>query len=1162
MKRAVLLSTLAVLLPLSALRADEPPEVQLEFARKLREKGYANLALEHLEKLQKAPPAGLDVAKLPLELARARISLARQKDPAERVSLFNKAKTDLEAFVAANPKSPEAPQVRVELARLEAYKGQALLGQALRQEDPKNAEGLKRQAEGHFIKAGEELKKAAEALPDAQARAQILFERARNFFDQAETHPFDRQRAKLVGAAQKALEEVEKIAIKDNSDPTLHLARAWLYPSYQKGDDPTKAALYFRALMREDEPAAQAGQRLAWYFRIRALVAPAFEEGASPAPPLKKVADFGRYARFLPKDHGARLASPKNLALAETEAAAWLKAFPRAVSGPEGQGVRYELARALLGEAREISARVEKGKDPKAPKGERLSVAAQKELTEKAGKLYDRAERQFAEVAASQNDFTEKASQLSLDIRFLRMGPGTLVDRLRDFDQCYLKARYEMRKMGEAALARDKAAGEQRAALEKQRRQHLSLAIAAFRRGLELADDATPFQQAADARFFLTYMYLLSGDPYRAAVLGEDLARSNNERRSADAAGYALQAYGSIAAATKQEADRKRMRDLVRFIESQPAWKDAAVANLARYELARAAILDKKPLDAVKLLEGISDSYPAYLYTQAHLVVVATGAARKEGVDPKDRQALLAKAQAALARLPQLSDGADPVTAQMYFAAQLEKGQMLYTAAFEQSRKKDLPAAAKAYAELGAFQAGLQKQYGKHARRFPEEAQDQFATALARMRNLARYGFTRTEHLAGHYDQVLAPAAAGDVVAEVKKTAGKGAEPIRTQDPRLIGEILGYAMRAEVQKGRIPAAVELLRLLQRLADGDAPPGSLTGPILRAIVHETEAQRRELEKSKEVKKVAEMNKNFSAFFDEVVRESKDVSAGQLALLASLYSSQNEHAKAVKIFAQIPDPKIPVQKTYTDAEKRELEEYWQAQVGYGRELRLTKEPAAARKVLARVLTSPQAHSKIKFFAEKELVQLLEDEGQWAKGANAWSKLMGHSQIKAELQSIRETATKKGGKDRTEQELQYERQVKETYFDCYYHFVYCNLMYGKNHKVAGKKSSFGWGAVQRVLRLRKNAEAWGYTQKAFVALLNSEPFFAESVLTRAKEVAGKGKDATALQEAVEALIWVETNAAAGSPLVAQVRGLLDSYPALREEHRRQKGAAAAGK
>src|SRR5262249_44917219 len=141
----------------------------------------------------------------------------------------------------------------------------------------------------------------------------------------------------------------------------------------------------------------------------------------------------------------------------------------------------------------------------------------------------------------------------------------------------------------------------------------------------------------------------------------------------------------------------------------------------------------------------------------------------KDKLDPKARELLLSKARAALDRLPPLPDGADPTTAQFYFAAKLEKGNVLYGDAFEHARKGEAAAALKGYAALDRFQTELKQQFDKHAKRFSPENQEQFAAALKRLQNLARYGIVQGEYRAGHYDAVLAPKAAGEVVAQVRQ---------------------------------------------------------------------------------------------------------------------------------------------------------------------------------------------------------------------------------------------------------------------------------------------------------------------------------------------------------------------------------------------------------
>ncbi len=1053
MKRTLLLllTSATLLLPTVRVSADEPAELQLEFVRKMREKGYASLALEYLEKLQKNPTPGLaDV--LPMELARTRVSLARQKEPASRAALFDEARKELEAFIAKNPKSPEIANARVEVARLVAYQGQALVSQAVRTEDAKESNALAAKAEAYFIQAGQELEAAGKALTKPEDRVQIDFERGKNFLDQAHTHPPDSTRAKLVGEAIKVLEKVEKDALEDNTNPALHLARGWLVKCYQEGDEPDKAARYFKALLRETVSEARPGQRWGWYFHIH----------------------------FLPKDLKVKETPLGKARLIQKEALAWLKAFPSARNTPEGYAVRFDLATAYANEAQELN------------KGTKTGAKA----GTKAAAVSKLAQKELASLAATDNDFAEKASQMNLALSFQVLGEKTPLSQLKDFEQCYLKARYEMYRMQDAG----KKGG------PEARQEHLKAAIAAFRRGLALADAKAPFQKLSEARFYLAYIYLLAGDLYRAAIVGEDLARSRPPTpRSAAAAGYALQAYADIAGATKRPGDRERLRDLAKYVlvDNATAWKGEPVTHVARFQLAMAALREKKYGEAIDYLEKITPDYSAYIYTQAQLILAAN-AARREAEDPKQKEAFKAKVIEALQRMPKLPDSADTATAQMYFAAQLEQGNLFYAGAFAFARKGDVASAVKKYAELDAFQTQLRQQYDKHSKRFPEEAQVDFGGAMRQMRNLARYGMAQAEYRAGEYDKVLAPSATGDVVAEVKKLgqAEKGA--IKLRDYQLTGEILGLAMRADVQKGKIAEAKEVLALLRRLSGpDDAAEATSAGAVLKTLVLELKSQVRDLKAKQQTKQLDATVKNFSAFLDEMARQfSKNPSRDDLMFLAASYSSLEKYGEAAKLYAQIPEPKIAVKKTYTPEETKELQDYWLGQVNYGRALRLEnralrleKQFVEARKVLQRIVDDPRGHGK--FLAEKELLHMYEDQGLYGKGITSWGQFMNHPTMKAALKGM-------GGKAPDEQ-----RKIKELYFDCFYHYVYCNFMYGKNHKLASKQKEYINRAAGKIVNLESsNPEAWELVGGDFRALLRAEPL----LLAAFREQGGKEKIAPA--------------------------------------------------
>ena len=162
MKRIGMLLAVLVVAAWSA-RGDETPQMQLDFVRKLRDKGYVDLALEYLEAWQKKAPPEMKTI-LPMEMARTRIALARDKPPDQRLALIKAARTELETFVKSYADKPEGVQARLELARLDTQAGKAVLSKALRQEDIKTQQSEAKAAEALFIRAGQELDAAAKLL--------------------------------------------------------------------------------------------------------------------------------------------------------------------------------------------------------------------------------------------------------------------------------------------------------------------------------------------------------------------------------------------------------------------------------------------------------------------------------------------------------------------------------------------------------------------------------------------------------------------------------------------------------------------------------------------------------------------------------------------------------------------------------------------------------------------------------------------------------------------------------------------------------------------------------------------------------------------------------------------------------------------------------------
>ena len=102
MKRILsLLALLIVLGNAAPLIAQESVETELELIRKLRDRGWNDLAKTKIEELLKRGDPVLN-ATLPLELARLNIAAARSQDPDQRLITYAAARAQLEEFITKN----------------------------------------------------------------------------------------------------------------------------------------------------------------------------------------------------------------------------------------------------------------------------------------------------------------------------------------------------------------------------------------------------------------------------------------------------------------------------------------------------------------------------------------------------------------------------------------------------------------------------------------------------------------------------------------------------------------------------------------------------------------------------------------------------------------------------------------------------------------------------------------------------------------------------------------------------------------------------------------------------------------------------------------------------------------------------------------------------
>ena len=1071
MKRIGMLLAVLVVAAWSA-RGDETPQMQLDFVRKLRDKGYVDLALEYLEAWQKKAPPEMKTI-LPMEMARTRIALARDKPPDQRLALIKAARTELETFVKSYADKPEGVQARLELARLDTQAGKAVLSKALRQEDIKTQQSEAKAAEALFIRAGQELDAAAKLLaalsanyknPDpkqeqlvkeqlAQDLLQARLDRGMNLMEQARSYidlsneKTNTLRAEVIDKAKKQFESVAQV---DAKNPVCVMAAAWLVRCFQEGQAPKEAQDYFKLVMKQKGNAADAAKRWARYFNMQRILKDI--KGKLADPTL------------------AKLNEQKKLKTLEDEALKWLAAYPSHVSAPEGQGVRWELANCYLQEA---------------------LLAGKNDLNSpKAAPMVAKAQKLLASLAEGDSDFAEQASQLNLSLNVSRIS-AVPIAKLNNFDDIFLKGHYEWNRVKKvvAKLGAD-LKEEEKTKLLKERHDGLENVIRAFTLAVRRADEKTPASKKDDARFFRVMAYLELGDLHRAAVAGEALARQQPPRkRGAAAAGYALEAYASILARDSNDDNRERLLNLANFIikDQGKFWAHEPVTAAAHYKLAMTFKRDGNFKDAVAELAQVSDTFPGFTYAQGQLVFIALEA-RNKARDDKEKKYFQDKALAALKRIPKLPANPDPTTAAMFFEAQLQYPEWLYT---EAARENDTAKAAAKYKEMGDYLKRLRDEFAKLPFKLTPATEARLLFNMGVYEKYNRLGLARIEYQKGNYDQVLK--FSDGIVDEVKKV-GQKPGPIPIRDYKVVGEVLGLALRANVQKGKIDGAKSVLGLIQRLTGTDGGFADQT-EVLRTLVQDLEVQVRVLKKANDPAKLKAFVGNFSALVDEMAKGSdkKGVDPATYFFLARLYDSLDQHQKAADMYAKIPAPKALSKPTkigkeedkITEAEEREIQSYWYSQVQYARQLRQIdgdkrkENLEKAGKVLSDLLRHP--HARGHQLAEKEKIFLLQEKEIYGGAATQWEKFMKNPGLAKQMADGDQTA-------------------KETYFDAYYQMTYCIYKYSRSDAAKTRKldKAFLRRAADYIckLELAKNpanpgepGEGWQLIGPRFESLMEGE-------------------------------------------------------------------------
>lgn len=1101
-------------------KADEPPHMEL--VRGLRAKNYPDLAMEYLKELAKKKGLPKEITdQLPLELARTQVEMAQHLgDGPQRATLFTEARQNLEAFLKANPTSPFAGEVKLDLARIVGAAAKVQFNKARDQAgDARRASMVSARAQ--FADAAKSLGEAETGIADllakdnknaklAQAKLDAEYEKGVNLLHLLLTYEGEKEiqdRNKVAAQVKNAL---EKLVNDNEKNETGWKARAWLLKYLDETDQFLEAdAEYKKTFAKLQGGYVEPGKRMARSFLIQMW----FRKDANGKEGFTEVTRHGND---------------------------WLTEYRSFANTPEGNAVRFALGTVLKNQA---------DKDPK---------------SKEAAEQYARAEKLFDELEAVENEFTERARTAKTDI-LLKRKPELLqtdLKKLGNFRECFVRAQLEIAQINNLE--------KQKPVDEKKVSQHQQNVLDVLNRGLELADQSNAsVQERIDAKFLLVYYLMVTNKPYQAAVMGEELARKNpNSSRAGLAGGYALTAYSQAIEGEGKDLPNSvkaadipaRIKDLAVFIETN--WKNDLAADAARHQLGVLALkdtsfkLDPAAVDKLALPEAVvpklqpvvgkrfeteKDFLAALKLSPEEAKEYRTKIVNQARKEEKNYPAAIdafsrvspayglysqVQFQLAMTALQALKDKVPPPKGkpgwQEYASTILEKISEPKTIDLESNRPfiyaklqlAQIYFAAKKYEEMDKVVTGLKarlKLMEDKKSASPEDLKE-LAAMIMPMSYYAIYGradtlyrsdakdrFTKVRQMVdpivdqlGTEMQKLVPlknerAKIEPVIAEKEKEREKAKEDkfdnvvkkldeeinklaqqvealnakekeVFQVDPSLFRALIGLALKSNVLDGQIDRAKKILDVLEKSA-GDFENRGL---ILVDLVQQFTRQIEELDKKGDKAK-AEKDKlvaQLSAFLDELAKQPLDKMKPEiLRFLAFAYSGMAKHEQAAKLLDKVPEPGAAAKP---DDEKF----YYTVRLMLAREYRLSKKLDDASKIQDQLKKTKWGTTSLDL--RKEEIHLLEAKDLYGAAANAWNKLI------AELKKV----VDRGGNP----------QAKDHYNEAFYHYVRCMYQFAAKNKDAKKREDYLNRAARLIVTL-ESTDQMGNMKEKYDDLLEKE-------------------------------------------------------------------------
>lgn len=902
-----------LLLAFPAGSALAQPSSPLDLVRGLREQGMPDLALEYLKEIEAKPLAPDERALLPLERAKCLLEAGdAESDEAARAALLAEAREALQAFRTASPNHPRAIEASLALARSASLEAKATLARARRIDSAERRKAEASKARPLFAAAATAYESVGKELDaklrkgglDARTTRSLELEKVQadlnrgiNLYTAAETY-INPTAAERRERAEKWLEAARRAfngMVQEYQDGSVAwLARAWRGECYLEMDRLKEGDDDFARVLAASGPDGEAGRRMVLYFQCQRAI-----RGANTTAQLQAAAKLAR---------------------------AWLAKYdtPRRPT-PESLATKWALGANLLAQA--VDAAKNLKPDP-ATKLLPLPGESRIQLAE--------AERIFRALAQSDNEFSTRAVKSRLQA--IRLLQGDAEKRPQDcptFDDAQVAALIEIAKLTDA----ERDANPDDPATAKALQERRLAVVALLERCRELATEKDNPADVSDVLIRLVYFYQISDQPFRAAVLGEHLARTARGPGAKPAAAGAMALNGYTLATTTakaeagidelRKADRERAVRLALYLDEK--FPNDPAADRARHRLGALFYEDGELVKAFDALLKVRPGYEQVAGVRIFQAAIASQLlAPADSPLPDDRKREVFRRTAAdLDRIARPLATADLDDVRGYLGARCRLAVLyLLQSRVDPEAEKAAPgyaAALKVAEEVLALvptYSGLSEGPNKLN---PDGLEMKFLAEDARTRAL--YLIARGQFDQGKFDDLFA--GVGKLLAEMNQTGpylspaikkweggGEDSDPVKARVARLADgadrvrrDVIVLALKARVKQGQIESAAGLLDLLKKFGGGTEANLATLQQVSAEIASQIMTLRKEGKTNPaKLDEAKALTDGFANLLNKVSAEPNLPPAVQLFVGQSLVIV-GEPGKAVEVLRKLPKLENP-------------------------------------------------------------------------------------------------------------------------------------------------------------------------------------------------------------------------------------------------------------